>query len=86
MFGILYFGIAIIFFIEYVWAIVDVIQAKNSEFTAIEGDNAKIAWLIIVILVPFGALLIYPIVEKRLYMREGFSISSEKSRIFGEST
>lgn len=75
-------GLAILFL--WVWAIIDVIKAESGEYTVIQGENAKIIWLIVVLLLPLIGTLIYAILEKRMFLKPGFTIKGAKADIVGE--
>lgn len=73
--------VGIIMIILWIWSLIDIIKAANSEFTVIEGENAKLIWIIIVILLPIIGTIIYAILEKRLFLRSGFKVEDEVERL-----
>ena len=63
--------IGLIYLVIWIWGLIDIIQASNSDFSVIEGENAKLIWFLIVFFVPLG-VIIYAILEKTLFMQPGF--------------
>jgi len=55
--------------VYWVWALVDILKSDNTNFKQFAGDNGKIIWLLLILLVPFGAL-VYSIKEERMLFKE----------------
>lgn len=71
---VIYFLVMVVVLIAWIWALIDVIKADASEFTTFEGENAKIFWILIIIFLAILGVVLYAILEKRLFMKPGFSL------------
>lgn len=62
--------VGIVVLILWIWALIDILRVGEGVLKTFPDGNSKLIWILIILVIPFAGVIIYAIVEKRLFMRK----------------